>query len=715
MAEVIPRNYCTTMPTGYRLAIFWALSWVVVGFFNSGLMAQDAPPQTTRPSEVAKPVTNLLRAALAHPILESSDAHEQLRAFLLKRAAKLKLPETSSEWTAQARKLRRRILDDVVMKGVPSEWLNKMPRFEEVGRIETGQGYTIRKLRYEGYPGLWVPALLYVPTSLKPKAPVVLNVNGHVGPIGKAVDYKQIRCINLAKRGMLAMNLEWIGCGELTHECLEHKRLTYLDLCGRSGLSVFYLTLKRGLDVLLQHPNADHRRVAVTGLSGGGWQTILLSALDTRVTTIVPVAGYITFDARTTYRGDVGDFEESPTDLLSLADYSHLTAMLAPRPTLLIYNEKDNCCYPTQRSRKLIFAPVVPLYEKFGLQENFQFYSHVEPGDHNYGRDNRETLYRFLNRQFYPDGQGVDGEIPCEAELKTPEQLRVGTDGQNTDFCEIAGALAADLPRMRCPAGGRETILAWQQRARRKLAEVVRFRPASASATVVQEQTFDRVTIAWKEFRVGQDWTLPAVELTPARLRPKRTAVVIADLGRPGAEATARTLANRGYRVVVLDVVLLGETVPPRVSSETVDQMISSVGDRSLGVAAAQLLAVVGCIKKQHPDTPVTVVGVGPITGVIALVAAALDTGFIDDVSAVRILPTFKLLIEKRAFCSHLFCFGLLEQFDVRELIGLCLPRQVTLVHTYGTVARVERELAPLDRVSDALKSPRVHRLAPSL
>ena len=29
--------------------------------------------------------------------------------------------------------------------------------------------------------------------------------------------------------------------------------------------------MKRGLDVLLRHKNTDPERVAVTGLSGGGW------------------------------------------------------------------------------------------------------------------------------------------------------------------------------------------------------------------------------------------------------------------------------------------------------------------------------------------------------------------------------------------------------------------------------------------------------------
>ena len=132
--------------------------------------------------------------------------------------------------------------------------LDEVPRVE-VDTIETSAGYRIRKLRYEGYPGMWIPALLYEPTEVRGSIPAVLNPNGHhMG--GKAMDYKQARCINLAKRGMLALNSEFIGMGELRAD-LDHNRIGALDLCGTAGIGVFYLTMKRALDVLLAHPHAD--------------------------------------------------------------------------------------------------------------------------------------------------------------------------------------------------------------------------------------------------------------------------------------------------------------------------------------------------------------------------------------------------------------------------------------------------------------------------
>jgi hypothetical protein len=113
-----------------------------------------------------------------------------------------------------------------------------------------------------------------------------------------ANDYIQMRCINEAKKGALALNFEWLGMGQLKMDGFSHARSNQLDLVGTNGVALHYLSQKRGLDILLAHPNADPSRVAVTGLSGGGWQTILISSLDPRVTIAAPVAGYSSFVTR---------------------------------------------------------------------------------------------------------------------------------------------------------------------------------------------------------------------------------------------------------------------------------------------------------------------------------------------------------------------------------------------------------------------------------
>ena len=144
-------------------------------------------------------------------------------------------PTTPAAWNRRARRARVDLLE-LFFQGHPQGLLLEPPRVEWRGTVEAGPGYRVRKLRYEGYPGMWVPALLYEPAALRGRVPAVLNPNGH-HPGGKAMDYKQARCINLAKRGMLALNTEFIGMGELRADA-EHLRIALLDLCGVAGIGV---------------------------------------------------------------------------------------------------------------------------------------------------------------------------------------------------------------------------------------------------------------------------------------------------------------------------------------------------------------------------------------------------------------------------------------------------------------------------------------------
>jgi dienelactone hydrolase len=73
--------------------------------------------------------------------------------------------------------------------------------------------------------------------------------------------------------------------------------------------------MRRGLDYLYDHPSVDRNRIGVTGLSGGGWQTIFLSSMDERVRVSVPVAGYSSTATKVEAKkyGDLDDSKEGLT------------------------------------------------------------------------------------------------------------------------------------------------------------------------------------------------------------------------------------------------------------------------------------------------------------------------------------------------------------------------------------------------------------------
>ena len=292
------------------------------------------------------------------------------------------------------------MLEKVIFRGAAADWRKSPRQVEWLDEIEGGPGYRIKKLRYEVLPGLWVPALLYEPVKLTRQSAGRHERQRPRSADGKAAKYKQIRCINQAKRGMLALNVEWLGMGQLNSDGFVHYRMNQLDLCGTGGIAPFYLAMERGLDVLLDHEHADPERVGVAGLSGGGWQTIFISSLDTRVTLTNPVAGYSSFVTRIHNHSDLGDSEQTPCDMATVADYKHLTAMMAPRATLLTFNVADNCCFASGHALQPLLDAAEPAFRLYDKVDRLASHVNHDPGTHNFDQGQSRSALPHVRQAF---------------------------------------------------------------------------------------------------------------------------------------------------------------------------------------------------------------------------------------------------------------------------------------------------------------------------
>ena len=600
---------------------------------------------------------------LAKPILDKNQPLVEVQVYTASKVPTMPPVKTAAEWQSLAERLRRRTLDEVVFRGEARRWREATTRVEWLDTIPAN-GYRVRKLRYEALPGLWIPALLYEPAKLSGKTPAILNVAGHEGE-GKATPYIQERCINLAKRGMLALNPEWIGRGQMNTPGFLHYRMNQLDLTGTSGLAVFYLGLERALDLLLKHENADPERVAVTGLSGGSWQTIILSSLDTRVKLANPVAGYSSFVTRAQWPElDLGDSEQTPSDLATVVDYTHLTAMMAPRPTLLSYNAKDNCCFRADYAVGPLLYAAKPAFSLMGATDRLRYHINHDDG-HNYGQDNREAFYRMIGEYFYKGSAFNAEEIPSKDEVRSAEQLHVPLPGDNADFHSLATRLMQSLPR----GGGSKDS------ARLKLLAGVQDLPVRAAGGGSDRDARAEVTY-WK-LHMGGAWTVPVVELAPAQV--KSTVLLIADEGRASAAAHVERLLGEGRRVVAVDPFYFGESkIVKRDFLFAI--LIAALGERPLGLQASQVAATVRWLRRERNLGPVSVVAVGPRSSLFGSIAAALEADSIAGIETHGAMRSLKEVIEKNLSADktpELFCFGLLEEFDVAQIDALIKPRPV--------------------------------------
>ncbi len=605
-----------------------------------------------------------IEAWLAKPILDPNLPQKQIEDFCEARVLRMPKVSSAKEWEALARKYREDTLRKVVFRGEAAKWREMETKVKWLDTIEGGPGYRIRKLIYEAVPGMWIPALLYEPKKLDGLVPVVLNVNGHDRGSGKAADYKQTRCINQAKRGMIALNLEWVGMGQLHTPGFGHYKMNQLDLCGTSGLAPFYLSMSRGLDILLQHEHADSNRVAVAGLSGGGWQTIIISSLDERVTLSDPVAGYSSFLTRIHHHSDLGDSEQTPVDLGATADYAHLTAMRVPRPTLLTFNLKDNCCFASPHALQPLLDAAKPIYKLYGKEDSLRWHVNEDPGNHNFGKDNRQALYRMFGAFFFPGDEKFDAkEIECEDELKTKEELTVPLPKGNEDLHSLAVKLIDPLPRP--PFGPIAGKAVMNQKYRQRLGEVLRLeKPLKVNAEKSGESSAEGgVTVtAWK-LHLGTEWTLPATEFTPAEF--EATSLIIGDGGRKALATEIKSLVEKKHRVIAFDPYYMGESKTPS-RGFLFALMVSTVGHRPLGIQASQISAVSSWAKAS--GKPVHLHAVGPRTSLMALCAKATVRDCCDELNMTDAMSSLKEVITKDIGVNQqpeLFCFGLLEHFDI--------------------------------------------------
>jgi dienelactone hydrolase len=637
------------------------------------LLLTDSSPAQSNSSQIS---------AILEPLVQSPEVPVyQLRRYLLDRVPELPKPESGQQWTVQANRLRQHLLDEIVFHGWPKEWVTSPANFEDLGVLETGKGYRLRKLRYEIVPGFYSSAILYEPEKLEGRVPAILNVNGHVGAPGKSVEYKQKRCINYALQGMLALNLEWLACGELLQKENQHSFGAHLNLVGTQGVGLFYLAMRRGLDYLATHPQADPHRLGVTGLSGGGWQTIVLSALDERVAVSIPVAGYSSLASRLEEAGDgsIGDNEQNPTDLLKEADYTQLTAMRAPRPTLLIYNAEDDCCFRAPLIKAPIFDEVNSFFRLFGNEDALAWHENLDPGTHNYQVENRIQSYRFFSRHF--SLPLVSDEIPVDSEIKSYEELVVGLPKDNLTILGLAKRLSERIQRPPLPADNAAKST-WAASERAKLKAVVRFHPATLAQLWPLANTKNKgvESISYRfEFKNG----LSAAGVWMKSIRSRGDAsstLVLNDKGKKASADDVSDRVNRGEQVLALDPLLIGDSTPNRPDAGQFTMMLEALGERMLGLQAAQVIAAALWLQEKTGNRTLRLESRGPRCQTIALIAAALEPTLFSEVTIGDGMLSLGHLLKAPVPYSdapELFCLDLYKEFDLDRLALLAGPAKV--------------------------------------
>lgn len=245
-------------------------------------------------------------------------------------------------------------------------------------------GYTVQNVALETLPGVYVCGSLYMPTKLKGKVPVILDPDGHFGDGRYRADC-QYRCATQARMGCIAFSYDLFAWGEsaLAFKSQDHRHAL--------AQSIQALNSIRILDWLLTFKHADPKRVAITGGSGGGSQTMLISAIDKRITLSMPVVmmSSIHCGGCPCESGMGVQLCGGGTNNVEIA------AMAAPKPQLVVSDGKDW----THNVPTIEFPYLQKVYEFYGKTADVEN-AHFPKEGHDYGKNKRQPTYHFLAKHF---------------------------------------------------------------------------------------------------------------------------------------------------------------------------------------------------------------------------------------------------------------------------------------------------------------------------
>ncbi len=333
-------------------------------------------------------------------------------------------PKSKEAWPERAAFVQRQMKAALGLWPMPTKTpLNAVIH----GKVERDE-YTVEKVYFESAPGFFVTGNLYRPKGKTGKMPAVLFAHGHWkdARLSEAAEDAvrreiaigaerfeeggrsifQAMCVQLARMGCVvwqwdmmsdsdAVQLSALTVHRFAKQRPDMAKTENWELYSaqaeahlQSIMGLQTLNAIRSLDFVLGLPDVDPARVAVTGASGGGTQTMILTALDPRITLSFPAVmvstamqGGCTCENASLLRINTGNIE--------------FAALAAPRPQgMTTANDW------TREMATKGFPELLAHYKTVAGTTNLVMLHRGEHFQHNYNAVARSAFFTWVNQHF---------------------------------------------------------------------------------------------------------------------------------------------------------------------------------------------------------------------------------------------------------------------------------------------------------------------------
>lgn len=571
-------------------------------------------------------------------------------------------------------------------------------RVRTTGRMERRRHF-VEKLLYEGRTGEWISANLYLPKSGSAKYPGILFQAGH-SKDGKAADTYQRCCQALAQLGFAVLTFDPFGQGErtnypgadgLTRFAVADDEHTVpgrqLLLAGETMTRLLLEDAIKSLDVLASVPQVDAHGIGAAGQSGGGTLTMMLAAVDDRISAAVVSCGNTENVACEKFHppGSVDDAEQNFLGSGRLGfDRWDLLWPFAPRPLLVLASAKDffDTYSPNyaENGRKE-FDRLAAAYRAFGKSNQIRRYA--SPLPHGLSYELRLELYRWLVRWLQDDRREIAEEPPVQPEPDS--ELWATRSGSVTR--DEGSRTAFRLVRVRASQINTPT----ERPDLRKILGISEL-ASSVRLEVLSSAPSRNCKILATEVQTARDAWIPMWVFVPEN-RARQIVVVLDPAGRNEGWQEGQLYQNIARRAIVCvpDVRGTGD-LRPEFSSGAPEYARSHQSEESyawgslvlrqplLGQRVEDLLGAMAAIRTRFSGLPLSLLAArGPMT-IPGLCAAFLDS----DVGNVYIsghLVSWRSVMEAEEYSCPFgnFVPNILAKTDLPYIANAIAPRRVMI------------------------------------
>jgi hypothetical protein len=527
--------------------------------------------------------------------------------------------------------------------------------------------------------------------------------------------------------------------------------------------------LMRGIDLLLDKPYIDSRRIVMLGaVAGGGDPAAVTAALDNRIAAVLPfnfgesgpeehyTIGPRPYDADTADPG-WGEWESTRClrDSITGQFFSWLIcSSVAPRQFVFSFE----LAWPKGVEQEPIWKRYKKVFELYGKRDNLAevdgFGSFPGPGEvEDFGVNHRKKIYPILNRWL---------NIPIPAE----EYHGVRPDADLMCLTPAAAAERKPKTASEIALGMAETRLSAARTERAKLAPAQRLPSlraslkdklgdiepnADASSRILWTKPFSSFVVEAVVLNPTSGMSVPLLLVKPRASGPKGFPVVLA-LAQNGKEAflstrgaELATLLTRGVAVCLADVRGTGELARITAHGSGSTSLAATelmLGNTALGARLKDARTVLRYLSRRSdfdperlalwgdsfaavnpPDLrldqsvnqqpgPQVIQQADPLGSLLALLTALYE-------DHVRAVVARSGLISYLSVLQDRFCYvpqeiivpGILESADIADIVAAIAPRAVFLE---GFVDGKDRLLSTSDMESELRAAVTAYRGAPS-